>query len=356
MKYEEITDYSFLLDKDHYVYDHSETDSLDIFIKSRKHSCPCPQCQTESCHLHATYVRKIQDVPIRCKPTYLHVNVYKYECDNPECETKVFTEPLSFARASQVRTDALNTLILGMAMFMSNEGASNVLKLLGVTVSNDTIQRLYDRIGFVDDPDVEAVGIDDVATRKGQTYATVIYDLKDHHMIALLDGRDGITLKEWLKQHKKIRVAARDRASAYAKAISEVLPECVQVADRFHLLQNLVGHLKDLFKKELPNEIFIRNGQILDAPPEKVSREKKVDEKIMKQLHYDNTQPVDENGNPVEYDDSANDYNSKKYKQRAQNRKKTGADMGNPENVEGNAGERPPFPLQQIQNKQVNCK
>ncbi len=69
----------------------------------------------------------------------------------------MFTEPLSFARTSQVRTDALNTLILGMAMFMSNEGASSVLKLLGVTVSNDTIQRLYNRIKFEDDPDVEAV-------------------------------------------------------------------------------------------------------------------------------------------------------------------------------------------------------
>ncbi len=322
MKYEEIKDYSFFLDKDHYVYDYSESDSLDIFIKSREHSCACPQCREESRHLHATYVRKIQDVPIRCKPTYLHVNVYKYECDNPECETKVFTEPLSFAGTSQVRTDALNTLILGMAMFMSNEGASNVLKLLGITVSNDTIQRLYDRIGFDDDPDVEAIGIDDVATRKGQAYATAIYDLKDHHMIALLDGRDGTALREWLKQHKKIRVVARDRASAYAKAISEVLPECVQVADRFHLLQNLMEHLKDIFKNELPAEIFIRDGQVLDTPPKKIFREKKADKSAIQHLDYDNTPPVDADGNPVEYDDSAHDYNSTKEKRRTKNRKK----------------------------------
>lgn len=322
MKYEEITDYSFFLDKEHYVYDYSESDTLDIFIKSREHSCACPQCREESRHLHATYVRKIQDVPIRCKPTYLHVNVYKYECDNPECETKVFTESLSFAGTSQVRTDALNTLILGMAMFMSNEGASSVLKLLGITVSNDTIQRLYDRIGFDDDPDVEAVGIDDVAIRKGQAYATAIYDLKDHHMIALLDGRDGTALREWLKQHKKIRVVARDRASAYAEAISEVLPECVQAADRFHLLQNLMEHLKDIFKNELPAEIFIRDGQVLDTPPKKIFREKKPDESAVQHLDYDNTPPVDAYGNPVEYDDSAHDYNSAKEKQRTENRKK----------------------------------
>ena len=220
------------------------------------------------------------------------------------------------------RTDALNTLILGMAMFMSNEGASSVLKLLGVTVSNDTIQRLYNRIKFEDDPDVEAVGIDDVATRKGQTYATAVYDLKDHHMIALLDGRDGTTLKEWLKEHKKIKVVARDRASSYAKAVSEVLPECVQVADRFHLLQNLMEHLKNIFKNELPPEIFIRGGQVLDTPPKKISREKKADESVIQQLNYDNTPPTDAYGNPVDYDDSANNYNSDEKKRQAENRKK----------------------------------
>ena len=322
MKYKEITDYSFFLDKDHYVYDYSETDSLDIFIKSREHSCACPQCGEESRHLHATYMRKIQDIPIRCKPACLHINVYKYECDNPECGTKVFTEPLSFARTSQARTDALNTLILGMAMFMSNEGAGSVLKLLGVTVSNDTIQRLYSRIKFEDDPDAEAAGIDDAAAGKGQTYATAVYDLKDHHMIALLDGRDGTTLKEWLKEHKKIKAVAGDRASSYAKAVSEVLPECVQAAGRFHLLQNLMEHLKDIFKNELPPEIFIRGGQVPDTPPKKISREKKADESVIQQLNYDNTPPADAYGNPADYDDSANNCNSAEKKRQAENRKK----------------------------------
>ena len=122
----------------------------------------------------------------------------------------MFTEALPFAKASQVRTDALNSLILWVSMFLSNEGASKVLALLGVTVSNDTIQRLYDRIVFVDDPDIEGVGIDDVAIRRGQTYATAIYDLKDHHLIALLEGREADNLKEWLKKHKKIKLVTRD--------------------------------------------------------------------------------------------------------------------------------------------------
>lgn len=191
MKYQKTKGYSFLLGKNHFIYNHKEDENtLHLFVKSEPHECNCPLCGFTSRKLHATYERVLQDTPIHGKQTYLHANVYKYKCENPVCSCRVFMEDLPFAKASQVRTDALNSLILGVSMFLSNEGASKVLSLLGVQVSNDAIQRLYDRIEFADDPDVEAVGIDDVAIRKGQTYATAVYDLKDHHLIALLEGRD----------------------------------------------------------------------------------------------------------------------------------------------------------------------
>lgn len=323
LKYFPTQDYSFLLDENHYVYDHVEyDDSLHIYIKSKEHGCICPVCGNMSHKLHATYKRKFQDTPIRCKQTFLHANVYKYDCVNPECECKVFMEKLPFAKASQVRTDALNTLVLATSMFLSNEGASKVLALLGVQISNDTIQRLYDRIEFVDDPDIEGIGVDDVAIRKGQTYATAIYDLKDHHLIALLDGRDGVPLKEWLKSHTKVRLVARDRASAYASAINEVLPDCIQVADRFHLLQNLLGHMKDIFKEEMPSKLYIQNGNLSENAPEKILREKTPDPSILDGLHYDNTPPKDSDGNELIYDNKRHDLNSLQYRQQEDGRKK----------------------------------
>lgn len=323
LKYTPTNDYSFLLDENHYVYDHIENeDSLHIYIKSKKHDCTCPVCGKISTKLHATYKRKFQDTPIRCKQTFLHANVYKYDCENPECECKVFMEDLPFAKASQVRTDALNTLIIAVSMFLSNEGASKVLALLGVQISNDSIQRLYDRIKFVDDPDVEGIGIDDVAIRKGQTYATAIYDLKDHHLIALLDGRDGVPLKQWLRSHKKIRLVARDRASAYATAINEVLPDCIQVADRFHLLQNLLKHMKDIFKEEMPPRLYVQNGKISEKAPKKVLKEKVPDNSFLDSLHYDNTPPVDSNGNEIIYDNKKHYLDSAQYQYQKNMRKK----------------------------------
>ena len=146
MKYHETQDYSFLLDQNHFIYDHREDQkSLHIYVKSKPHSCKCPECGKESTDLHATYQRTMQDTPIHCKQTFLHTNVYKYKCQNPDCNCKVFMEDLPFAKASQVRTDSLNSLILGVAMFLSNEGASKVLSLLGIHTSAEWSHCLFER-------------------------------------------------------------------------------------------------------------------------------------------------------------------------------------------------------------------
>jgi len=44
--------------------------------------------------------------------------------------------------------------------------------------------------------------------------------------------------RSWLKAYPDIKIVSRDRALAYAKGIRQGSPEAIQVADRFHLLQN----------------------------------------------------------------------------------------------------------------------
>ena len=322
-KYQRTEDLSFLFGENHFIYDiREDVGEVNIFIKSSPHSCICPNCGEESRELHSTYGRVIQDTPLHGKQTYLNANVYKYACNNPECSQKVFTEPFPFAKTSAVRTNALNQFILGVSLFLSNEGASKVLSLLGVSVSNDTIQRLYDKIEFIDNPEIEKIGVDDVAIRKGRSYATAVYDLESRQLIALLEGRDGKTFREWLEGHKKIRLVTRDRASAYASAINDVLPECIQVADRFHLLQNMINKLKDIFKDEIPAEIFIKDGDLLDTPPEKIYAMKLPEEKVLRAIEYDNSPPQNPDGSTLEYDNKNRDLGSKQYKESKENGKK----------------------------------
>lgn len=321
-KYPEMNLNDKLFGPNFIVYDWKETETnIDIFIKSKKKKTYCPCCGCETEQLHNTYKRRIQTLPIRMKETYVNAICYKYKCLNDECETKVIMDNLEFASPSQVKSDDLICTILGVSAFLSNEGASKVLKLLGIKVSNDTIKRLYDHLIIEDNPNVEEIGVDDVAIRKGQTYATAIYDMKDHHLLALLEGRDGESFKDWLKNHPKITKVTRDRASAYASAINQILPECIQIADRFHMLQNLVEYLREIFKSELPAEIVIQEGKIVDEPKKELGPSPK-EQKILDSLNYDNTPPVDENGEIIKYDQTIADKKSKQYQKHSENRKK----------------------------------
>ena len=101
------------------------------------------------------------------------------------------------------------------------------------------------------------IGVDDFAYKKRNTYGTIIVNEKTHEPITLLDGRDGETLREWLKNNKQVKVVTRDRASAYARVITEELPDAMQVADRFHLHQNLLEAIKKALNKEIPATITI---------------------------------------------------------------------------------------------------
>ena len=103
----------------------------------------------------------------------------------------------------------------------------------------------------------DVIGVDDFAYKKRNSYGTIIVDEKTHKPITLLDGRTGETLREWLKNNKHVKVITRDRASAYAKVISEELPDAMQIADRFHLHQNLLEAVKKALNHELPATIVI---------------------------------------------------------------------------------------------------
>ena len=100
-----------------------------------------------------------------------------------------------------------------------------------------------------------------------------------HTPVAILEGRDGRTLKEWLSQNKQVKIVTRDRASAYTTAIQEVLPDAMQVADRFHLHQNLLEAIKNTVNSVVPVDVKIPADYGRDqqqADPEKCCGSKKI--------------------------------------------------------------------------------
>lgn len=58
------------------------------------------------------------------------------------------------------------------------------------------------------------------------------------------------TIAKWLAQHPEIEVVSRDRDSSISEGARRGAPQAIQVADRFHLLQNLTGALKRMVETD----------------------------------------------------------------------------------------------------------
>nr|WP_281350304.1 transposase [Maribellus comscasis] len=94
--------------------------------------------------------------------------------------------------------------------------------------------------------------MDDWAYRKGISYGTILVDMDKGKVIDLLSGRDGVEVKHFLEAHKEVEFVCRDRSSAYSAAVNEVLPKAEQIADRFHLVQNLSDVVYEVIRAEYP--------------------------------------------------------------------------------------------------------
>ncbi|NJO82158.1 MAG: ISL3 family transposase [Blastochloris sp.] len=218
----------------------TDTMGVRVHLTASASSACCPDCQTTTTHIHSRYDRHVADVPWGNHPVHLQVGVRKFFCRQPTCQRRIFTERLPdlavpWARKTIRLSNALRTI--GMAL--GGAAGARLATCLRMSTSPATIQRLICAVSLPTIPSLHAIGIDEWAWRRGQRYGTIIVNLINHQVIDLLPDRSATTVAAWLRQHPTIKVVCRDRSELYADGIRRGAPQAVQVADRFHLVQNL---------------------------------------------------------------------------------------------------------------------
>jgi transposase len=111
---------------------------------------------------------------------------------------------------------------------------------LGFAGSRTTILRHLVRHQSLPDHSAPlVVGLDEWASRKGLHYGTIAVDLERRTVVDVLPDRSAASTAAWLAERPSIELIARDRDGLYADASRQGAPQAKQIADRFHLVQNL---------------------------------------------------------------------------------------------------------------------
>jgi transposase len=233
------------------------TGQVTLRVQSTQTLMHCPVCRFPTRRIHSRYTRTVADLPWAEYRVVLQLSVRKFFCANGRCLRRIFTERLPGVVAPWARrTERLLHWLAHIAVALGGAAGAQLSRGLGVVVSRRTLLRVLRRLPVPLLATPTVLGVDDFAMRKRQTYGTVLIDLERRQAVALLPDRTAETLAQWLREHPGVEVIARDRSKAYADGAHQGASEATQVADRFHLLQNL---------REALDQVFTTHGKALDA-------------------------------------------------------------------------------------------
>src|SRR6266853_969157 len=159
--------------------------SVTLSVVPSSETATCPLCGTPSERRHTWYRRTALDLPWRGRVVRLRIWARRFFCDEPTCKRKIFAERFAGLLERYARR---------------TEGVTRLL----------------------------------------------VADLEQRHPIDVLPDDEASTLAGWLRNHPRAEVVARDRGHKIREGVTLGAPSAVQVADRFHLLRNVVDALDEL--------------------------------------------------------------------------------------------------------------
>lgn len=233
---------------------------VELWVLPNEHTQNCPCCKSDNVIRNGKDgLRTIQHLPLCDKICNIIVPKIRLRCKN--CMA-TFNWQYEFVEGKSRYTNAVQSKAYLNSIGSTVKKASDLLN-----ISYSTIERFFKKFVMNLAPLALAhameiaeastkliLGIDDFAIRKGHTYNTGIHNLRGEMFMAIIKGR---TLKELLEYAKanpdfknlKPFAVVMDLAKQYHRFVSEIFPDAIRVADRFHVNGYIIDALNKVRRR-----------------------------------------------------------------------------------------------------------
>jgi len=210
----------------------------------------CPQCDSRKVTKEGNKIRLLKMPPICFKPTLLRLKIYRIKCK--KCEAICWPK-LPFSSPKKRYTNSLVRLIIELLKMMTIKDCASFVGVGWDTAKNIHKAHLSKRYRRIPLKEVEYIGIDEFAIRKGHHYMSIVIDLTSGAVLFCSEGKSAESiapfLKKLKKKAKKLKAVATDMNKGYIAALIEHLPKVDIVFDHYHISALMNKGLDELRRK-----------------------------------------------------------------------------------------------------------
>jgi transposase len=216
----------------------NEENEVHIFCEAKINFCYCPHCKEKIYFVKRYNVRKIRDLSICGKTTYLHLKTRQFRCNKHH---EYFFENFTFVSTNAVFTDRYKKYI-----YESCKGVDIKYVADRENISWDTVNSIFKKISEQEInkenriSKVRYLGIDEISLLKGhKDFATVLVDLERGKVVEFLPERTKEYLINYFKNLgqefcNQIIAVSSDMWDGFTSLAGNVFPNAEHVVDRFH--------------------------------------------------------------------------------------------------------------------------